>query len=231
MGKKTWIKVKRGILEPKHRRKLGGAWFIYFYMLDKTNWEDGKIYDWKDESVAEELEMPVETLRNQRRKLEDELYIKTTQKQYSLEITITNWTNPREYSGQKYNEIESDNKQQPSESQGGQLLTPQTAQGGHQGVNQGSQILTPLHSTHIITLTHKEQDHPDFLISQFASISGVDYVPQSLVGRNEWYQILERLERAGVTPEIMARACDGRKVSHPQEILTACAAMLKEVTV
>lgn len=224
MAKKTWIKVKRGILEPKHRRKLGAAWFLYFYMLDHTNWEDGILHEWRDESAAAELDIPLSTLRNQRRHLEDELYIKSTQRQNCLTIAITNWTNPREYSGQKYNEVE-------QTFEGDQKLTPSKDEGDNQGDNQGIQKLTPFLKSHIITYSHKEQDHPDFLISQFASISGVDYVPQSLVGRNEWYQILERLERAGVTPDIMARACDGRKVAHPQEILTACANLLKQATI
>ena len=156
MAKKTWIKIKRGILEPKHRRKLGAAWFLYFYMLDKTNWDDGVIYDWKDDAASQELEIPLATLRDHRRKLEDELYIQTTQKQYCLEIAIINWTNPREYSGKKYNEVPGDNIPLPQENQGDDIPLPQNYQGDTQGDTQGVEKSTLLHRTHRITLS---QDH------------------------------------------------------------------------
>jgi hypothetical protein len=41
--RKTWIKVKRGILEPKHIEKLGVAWYLYFYILDNADWDTGTI--------------------------------------------------------------------------------------------------------------------------------------------------------------------------------------------
>jgi hypothetical protein len=141
--KKTWIKIKRGILEPKHRRKLGAAWFLFFYMLDKTNWEDGIIYDWKDEAAADELEIPLSTLRDHRRKLENNLYIATTQKQYTLEIAVKNWTNPREYDGTVYNSKQGDKK-----------TTPQNDEDYTQGDTQGNEKLTPLHHIHRITQSH-----------------------------------------------------------------------------
>ena len=140
MAKKTWIKVKRGILEPKHRRKLGAAWFLYFYMLDLTNWEDGVIYDWKDKDVAADLEMPINTLRDHRRKLEDEQYIQTRIKKYGLEITINNWTNPREYSGQVYNQVESNEITEPSESS--------KIEGRTESDTESTEKLTPLHLIH-----------------------------------------------------------------------------------
>ena len=105
MARKTWIKLKRGILDPKHRRRLGQAWYLFFYMLDLVDWDTGVIYDWKDGDVASDLDIPVATLRDHRRKLEDNLYISTRIKQYGLEITVNKWTNPREYSGQVYNEV------------------------------------------------------------------------------------------------------------------------------
>jgi hypothetical protein len=87
-------------------------------MIDQANWEDGKISEWTDASAAKELEMPLETLRYQRRKLENNLYIATNQKKHGLEIVINNWTNPREYSGQVYNAVEGGNKLQPSSIKG-----------------------------------------------------------------------------------------------------------------
>ena len=96
MARKTFIKIRRGILEPKHRIKLGAAWQLYFYMLDLVNWETGMIFGWKDKDAACDLEMPIATLRDQRRRLEDELYISTTIKKYGLEIKINKWKNPRQ---------------------------------------------------------------------------------------------------------------------------------------
>lgn len=59
MAKKTWIKIKRGILEPKHIERLGAAWYLYFYILDQTEWESGTILDWKDKYVADDLCKPL----------------------------------------------------------------------------------------------------------------------------------------------------------------------------
>jgi len=171
MAKKTWIKVKRGILEPKHRRKLGQAWYLYLYMLDLTNWEDGIIYDWKDKDVAADMEIPINTLRDHRRKLEDELYIKTKIKKYGLEITINNWTNPREYSGEVYNQIEGNEITEPCESEG-------YTESDTESDTESTEKLTPLHLIHSITESHnhipqdvakkieKHREIDDYLISE-----------------------------------------------------------------
>ena len=106
--KRTWIKVKRGLLEPKHRFALGEAWQLYLFILDITDWETGTIEDWKDKEMAAELEMPVVTLRYQRNRLKEKNYIKWELKQHGLRIIINNWTNPREYSGEVYNQVDNE---------------------------------------------------------------------------------------------------------------------------
>ena len=53
MSKKTWIKVKRGLLAPKHRELLGVRFWLYMYLLDKTEWETGIVYGWKDKDAPE----------------------------------------------------------------------------------------------------------------------------------------------------------------------------------
>ena len=68
--KKTWIKIKRGLLEPKHREILGIRIWLYIHMLDRTDWETGIIYGWKDKDEAEDLSMPWRTLQQQRQQLE-----------------------------------------------------------------------------------------------------------------------------------------------------------------
>ena len=91
-----WIKVRSGILEPKHRKAMGAAIYLYLYMLDKAEWEDGTIYNWTDKQAADDLEMPIVTLRSQRRHLENELYIKTVQEYNGLKISISKFSNPKE---------------------------------------------------------------------------------------------------------------------------------------
>ena len=69
--KRTWITVKRGLLEPKHRFALGEFVWLYIYMLDMANWEVGAIQEWSDAAASEEMEMPIDTLRYQRKKLQE----------------------------------------------------------------------------------------------------------------------------------------------------------------
>ena len=101
--KRTWITVKRGILEPKHRFALGELIWLFIYILDLANWEEGVIMEWTDKGAAEEMDMPLATLRDQRRKLEERGYISSERKRYGLRIIVHNWTNPKEYTGKKYN--------------------------------------------------------------------------------------------------------------------------------
>ena len=74
-GKRTFIKVRRGILDGKHRLKLGEAWYLYLFILDSVNWETGTIYEWRDADIAEMLDVYLPTLRNHRKRLEDQGYI------------------------------------------------------------------------------------------------------------------------------------------------------------
>lgn len=107
MAKKTWIKVKRGILDPKHRDKLGIRLWLYLYLLDNADWETGIIYDWKDKDHGEDSSMPWRTLQGWRQQLEKDGYITCHIRQYNIDIEVHNWTNPREYSGKVYNKKKS----------------------------------------------------------------------------------------------------------------------------
>lgn len=107
--KKQWISVKCGLSrDPKHRQSMGESVWVFLHMLDIVTWEDGIVRDWKDEAAAEDLGMPVRTLREHRRKLSELEYITCRQKQYTQDIVIHNWTNPREYSGRDYNKKQGD---------------------------------------------------------------------------------------------------------------------------
>ena len=109
--KKTWIKVKRGILESKHIDKLGAAWYLYFYILDQADWETGTIKDWKDIYAADELGKPLGLIRTHRIKLVEEGYISLKKRQHDQVIIVHNWTDPRRYDNHLLNsKNESDEK-------------------------------------------------------------------------------------------------------------------------
>ena len=70
--KKQWISVKCGLSrDPKHRQAMGECVWLFLHILDVTDWESGKVIEWKDEDAAEEMSMPIRTLREQRRKLDE----------------------------------------------------------------------------------------------------------------------------------------------------------------
>ena len=101
--KKTWIKIKRGLLEPKHRDKLGIRIWLYLYILDKADWDTGQVLEWRDGDAGDELDMPPRTVRQQRQQLDDTGYITCEQKYRKQVITIHNYTNPRKYDGEVMN--------------------------------------------------------------------------------------------------------------------------------
>lgn len=77
-----------------------------------------------------------------------------------------------------------------------------------------------------LTETELNESDPDQLISTFATISKVDYVPKNLKERKEWSDVLTRLVGSGVTADMMARACEGKAVTHPAQIMTDCTKFL-----
>jgi hypothetical protein len=147
--KKQWISVKCGLSrDPKHRQAMGESIWLFLHILDTASWDDGIVHDWKDEAEAEEMGMPVRTLREHRRRLDELGYIDCKQKQYTQDIVIHNWTNPREYSGKVYN------KQSDTESEASK------PQGDTQGYIQGStKDVTP-------TLDSKNQITKDVYLSK-----------------------------------------------------------------
>jgi DnaD/phage-associated family protein len=128
--KKQWISIKCGLSrDPKHRRAMANSIWLFMHMLDLADWDTGTIVDWRDEAEAEEMGMELRTLREQRRELDQQGYITCKQKQRGQSIVIHNWTNPREYTGEIYNQ-----------KQGYKILSPKNEQiqGYIQGYAQGS---------------------------------------------------------------------------------------------
>ena len=118
MAHKTWIKVKCGILEPKHIAKLGQAWYLYLYLLDNANWDTGVISEWKDEYGVQDLGKPLGMIREHRKQLIKEGYITCTKNQHSQTVVIHNWTNPRTYDGTVQNQSSDKSELKESESLG-----------------------------------------------------------------------------------------------------------------
>jgi len=113
--KKTWIKLKRGLLEIKHRDRIGIRIWVYLFILDQADWVQGAVIEWTDQNAADELGMPISTIRKQRIRLEEDGYISCVLKGDHQIITVKNWTNPREYSGEIYNK-EGNQKRTPPKS-------------------------------------------------------------------------------------------------------------------
>ena len=66
--KKTWIKIKRGLLDPKHRDKLGIRIWVYLYVLANP--------EWTPRDVARDFDMDISLVKKQARELAGMGYIK-----------------------------------------------------------------------------------------------------------------------------------------------------------
>ena len=95
MQKKTFIKVRRGILDAKHVQALGVRFAYYLLLLDWANWETGAVLDYRDQDAADQTGYSKRTIREWRTQLEKDGYIKCIQKQHNQEIIINKWKNPR----------------------------------------------------------------------------------------------------------------------------------------
>lgn len=104
MAKKTWIKLKRGLLSRQHRATMSECIWLYLFLLDTCDWESGIVFAYTDRDASEQLAIPLETIRKQRRRLEKEEYISCDYKGQYQNITIHKWTNPRKYDGEIIND-------------------------------------------------------------------------------------------------------------------------------
>ena len=205
--KKTWIKIKRGLLAPKHRNKLGIRIWLYMYILDQADWETGKIFEWRDKEAAEDLQMPWRTLQQQRQQLDEDGYISCVQSGNKQIITINNWTNPREYSGEIYNNAKGGTQSSVHPKPKG------TNEGTNEGTNKGvRKPSTPSYRSHITDHRSEEEGagtafHDIDAIKILSDSSGLVSYPNDQTG---WIDFVIRLaEEYGVeaTTEAMRRAC------------------------
>jgi hypothetical protein len=101
MSKKQWIKFKRGLFkDPKHRKAMGEAIWLYGDLIDVADWTTGKVDGFKDQEWADEMDISKAWVRKHRRKLEKAGYISAEQHgSRGMTITIHKWINPRMESG------------------------------------------------------------------------------------------------------------------------------------
>jgi len=193
--KKTWVKIKRGLIEPKHRTALGIRIWLYLYILDQSDWEQGAVIEWKDKNASDELCMPIDTVRSQRRKLEEDKYITCHQGKHSQTIEVKNWTNPREYSGEVHNK-------------GVELLQPsEKVKGGNKGCNKViAKVNTPTSKSHITNhIQKKKSPKPKDNRSKHKAIMAVREVTGKFPRKTRWDDLILFLGDDPDVPKL--RAC------------------------
>jgi len=90
-----FVKLRSGIVTPKHVEAIGLALWLFVYILDNCDWEDGVMRGYTDKEAARSLGMPLRTIRSHRRRLEDAEYIAAERGFQCQNITVSNWTDPR----------------------------------------------------------------------------------------------------------------------------------------
>ena len=101
MATKSFINRKRGILAASHYAQMGITVWLYLFILDHTDWEEGVYRGYADRDAAEALAMSARTARSWRVKLEEGAYIVCRQSRHSQTIYVHNWSNPKENWGQQ----------------------------------------------------------------------------------------------------------------------------------
>ena len=150
MNKKTWVKVKNGLIAPKHIAAMGNSIWLFLFIIDITDWETGKIYDWKDSDTAERMGLAQVTVRKYRQRLQEQGYITCVQKQYSQEITVNNWTNPRAYENEL--RVQDDTDISPLDTPNSQGDTQDDTQGDTQVIH--DHITPTSYSHYTLHITH-----------------------------------------------------------------------------
>jgi len=93
--KRNWIKVRNGLLDPKHIKAMGFCpLFLYLYMLDGADWDTGMIIGWVDGDAAEVLGVETWQVKKFRNRLKREKYIQCQRSYHGQNITINKWDSP-----------------------------------------------------------------------------------------------------------------------------------------
>ena len=161
-------------MQPEHRTKMGIRVWLYMFIIDQADWETGQVLDWKDQAAADELGMPLPTLRQQRQELESLRYIDCFQEGNHQRIVIKKWIDPRSYSGKVMNDDSQGNDEGEVE-------------GNNKGNNKGTETSLPLHSTQISNIKDHISPEDKFFIGEFLRLS-------EIVGLDSAYQGLQLIK-------------------------------------
>jgi len=231
MAKKTFIKVRRGILDPEHRRQMGETIWLFLYMLDRADWEEGTVFEYRDQDAADALGMPLSTIRVQRRKLEEN-YIDAVQHQHCLDITIKKWENPKDKSTKET--PQGDNE---GYNEGERLPIPSNNegynQGDSQGDNQGASELTPLHRIKNLRLSDSQNNSVQptanvLFVGEFLKVSGIS----GLASNDQGYQLIEFRDEFGAE-KVMSAALwiREKRITKIEKALSSLRTALPEWTI
>lgn len=91
-----YIKIRPGLLDPKHVRAIGSCpLFLLLHLFDTADWLSGVVRDYTDRSAGAALGLSVWTIRKYRRHLEEAGYIQSQPTPLGQKLTISNWKDPR----------------------------------------------------------------------------------------------------------------------------------------
>ena len=74
---------------------MGECVWLYLYIHYRADFEGGTVIEWTDKAAAEDMELPISTIRYQRRKLTADGYISSERRQHGLLISIAKHIDPR----------------------------------------------------------------------------------------------------------------------------------------
>ena len=99
MSPRTYIKVKPGLLSPEHLQAIGQALWLFLYILDQADWEQGILAGYTDADAAQDFGVSKLTIRRWRIRLVEHNYIDCRQGLHSQTLFVHKWTDPRQQWG------------------------------------------------------------------------------------------------------------------------------------
>lgn len=104
MTEKKWIKIHSGLTnDPEHRMKMGIRVWLFMWLVDHADWENGLVMEYTDKWAAEEMDIPARTIEGQRQQLEKDGYIVCHAGFQCQHIRIMRWRNPKEVEAKQIN--------------------------------------------------------------------------------------------------------------------------------
>ena len=190
MKRKTWIKNKRGLLDPKHQTAIGEAIWLYLYLIDMADWFTGVVSNYTDGQAADDLGIPQPTIRKQRYRLQNAKYIDSAKSRHKQYVMIGKWTNPRKYDGQVINDPPDVGAYLETIKSGHRwaVLEDEDPESVHESVHESvrESVHESVHELSPLLLSHISQSH----ISQDigGSLSQDDWVKALMLIKQEHYR-------------------------------------------